>query len=120
MPFVLLFTSIFLALAGQLLAKAGIMKLGGIDFRKGGIPRQLWSVVSCPYIFVGLSFFAGSMIFYLAAISKLEISMAYPMVATNYVMVLIFSKIFFKEKVNLLRWSGVAFIIAGVVLISRS
>ncbi|MFH1537876.1 MAG: EamA family transporter [bacterium] len=120
MAFVLLFTSIFLALAGQLLSKAGIVRLGGIDFREGRIPLQLWRVFTCPQIVGGLGSFAVSMIFYLAAISRLEISMAYPMVATNYVLVLFFSRIFFREKVNLLRWSGVAFIIAGVVLISRS
>ncbi|MEW6202081.1 MAG: SMR family transporter [bacterium] len=120
MPFILLFTSIAFAITGQLLMKAGILRVEGIDFSRGNIPGQMLRLVTCPQIIFGLVVFAVSMIFYLAAISKLDISMAYPMVSINYVLIQIFSKIFFHEKINLYRVFGVLFIISGVVLISRS
>ena len=61
-----------------------------------------------------------TMLFYLVAISKLDLSMAYPMVSLNYAIILFISRIFFKENVTPLRWLGVVFIIFGVFLISRS
>ena len=120
MPFVQLFTSILLAITAQLLMKSGIMRIGGIDFSKGGIPTQLVRLITCPHIIIGFAIFAASMIFYLAAISRLDISMAYPMVSVNYVLVMIFSKIFFHEKINIYRLAGVFLIVSGVILISRS
>jgi len=91
MPFILLFISISFAITGQILMKAGIVHIKGIDFSRGNIPGQMLRLVTCPQIIFGLVVFAVSMIFYLAAISKLDISMAYPMVSINYVLIQIFS-----------------------------
>ena len=61
-----------------------------------------------------------SMLSYLVAISSLDLSLAYPMVSVNYALILISSRVFFGEEIKPLRWIGVAFIILGGFLISRS
>ncbi|MEW5945223.1 MAG: SMR family transporter [bacterium] len=120
MEFGFLTVSIILGFCGQILLKTGILRIGGVNFARGGAVRQLLSVLTSPHIVGGVSCFAASMIFYLAAISGIDISMAYPMVSVNFVLVVLFSRIFFREKVNALRWCGVSLIVAGVFLISRS
>jgi multidrug transporter EmrE-like cation transporter len=120
MPFVFLFASIFCAVLGQLLLKATVMKLDGVDFASGSFLPHLIKLLTSPLFYLAMCVYFSSMILYLIALSKLELSLAYPMVAVNYAIILVCGKLFFNEKVTALRWIGVAFIIAGVVLVSRS
>jgi drug/metabolite transporter (DMT)-like permease len=73
-----------------------------------------------PYVFVGLACFGMSAVFWLVVLSRLELSLVYPMVSVAYILVAIFSWFFFKENVNLVRWLGILVIVMGVFLISRS
>jgi multidrug transporter EmrE-like cation transporter len=50
----------------------------------------------------------------------MELSFAYPLLSTGYVVVLIASWILFKEQISMIRWVGVMVICFGVFLISRS
>jgi len=61
-----------------------------------------------------------SSFFWLVAISRVELSYAYPMISISYVLVVFLSWLIFKEEVGPVRWLGVAIIIFGVYLISRS
>jgi len=53
-------------------------------------------------------------------LSKVELSIAYPMLSMGYVFVLLASWILFSEPVTMIRWLGVMVIMAGVTLISRT
>ena len=59
-------------------------------------------------------------IFYLLALSKLPLSIAYPMLSSGYVLVVLLSKIFLKEEVSLKRWLGVFIIMIGIFVIFNS
>jgi drug/metabolite transporter (DMT)-like permease len=61
-----------------------------------------------------------SAVFWLVVLSRLELSLVYPMVSVAYILVALFSWFFFKENVNLVRWLGILVIVMGVFLISRS
>jgi uncharacterized membrane protein len=50
----------------------------------------------------------------------MELSLVYPMVSVAYVLVALFSWYYFKENLSVIRWAGIALIILGVFLISRS
>jgi len=120
MAIVILLASIFCAVCGQILLKATVTRLEGVDFASSKMASHLWKLLRAPIFYIALFVYFFSMILYLAAISKLDISLAFPMVSLNYAIILIYSKIFFKENVTPLRWIGVAVIILGVCLISRS
>lgn len=118
MNYLILAVSIILAVAGQLLMKKGMMTFGTFP-----ISQLLYKIVPMflnPWVFLGFVFFGLSSIFWLVVLSRLELSMVYPMVSVAYVLVAIFSLIFFKENVSLVRWVGIVVIILGVYLISRS
>jgi len=120
MPFVYLFASIFCAVTGQLLLKTTVLRLDGVDFMKGPFAATFVKLITSPLFLFAMFIYATSMILYLMAISTIDISMGFPMVSLNYAIILVCSKMFFKENVTPLRWMGVLLIITGVVLVSRS
>jgi drug/metabolite transporter (DMT)-like permease len=116
--YIILGISILLAVAGQLLMKKGMMIFGTFPAR-----QLLFKIIPMflnPYVFVGLACFGMSAVFWLIVLSRLELSLVYPMVSVAYILVAILSWIFFKENVTLIRWLGILVIVFGVFLISRS
>ena len=110
--------SISLAVVGQLLMKHGMMIFG--KFPVNQIATKLIPMFMQPYVFLGFACFGISSIFWLAVLSRIDLSFAYPLVSIGYVIVALVSYFFFKENVSLIRWMGIATICFGVFLISRS
>jgi len=98
--------------------KSGMNQIGvfGLDNLLGTLGR----ILTHPRILVGFVLFAIGAMFWLAAISRVNLSWAYPMLSIGYILVLVFSAVILKEHVSLLRWVGALVICVGVVLISRS
>ena len=118
MNYLILTISILLAVIGQLMMKKGMMMFG--PFPVSQLLFKLIPMFLNPYVFFGFVSFGLSSIFWLVVLSRLQLSLVYPMVSVAYVVVAIASMIFFKENVSLVRWAGIAVIIIGVYLISRS
>jgi len=116
--YVLFASSLILAVTGQLLMKKGMNAFGSFPISQ--MVQKIIPMFMNPYVFVGFACFGLSSIFWLAVLSRFEISMVYPMVSLAYVVVAIASLILFKENVTLIRWIGIGVILLGVVLISRS
>ncbi len=107
-----MFTSI-----GQVLQKIGSGRVKS-EHLKIGIRSVL--VFFNPFIFIALIALFFAMLFYLLALSILPLSIAYPMLSSGYVIVVLLSKIFLKEDVSLRRWFGVFVIIVGIFIIFNS
>ena len=118
MNFLIAAISILLAVAGQLLMKRGMMLFG--TFPATQILYKIIPMFMNPFVFFGFVCFGLSSIFWLIVLSRLPLSLVYPMVSVAYVLVALASVIFLKETVSLVRWAGIGIIICGVVLISRS
>ena len=112
-------TSVVPGVVGQLFIKQGLRSLGGLNFSTGLISSYL-KIFCSPFILVGLSIYFLGVFFWLYALSKVELSFAYPFVSLSYVLVLFFSWMFLGEQISLIRWAGVVSICLGVVLISKS
>jgi multidrug transporter EmrE-like cation transporter len=116
--FLLLFISISLAIAGQLLMKQGMMIFG--KFPVTQLLVKLIPMVFQPYVFIGILCFAVSSVFWLVVLSRIDLSLAYPLVSIAYIVTAIFSYYVFKENVSFIRWIGIITICLGVFLVSRS
>lgn len=116
--YLILGISILLAVTGQLLMKKGMMEFGAFPITQ--LIQNLIPMFLNPYVFFGFACFGLSSIFWLVVLSRLELSLVYPMVAVAYVLVGVASWFFFKENLTLMRWAGILVIILGVFLISRS
>jgi multidrug transporter EmrE-like cation transporter len=73
-----------------------------------------------PFIFSGivLAFFAS--LTWMAAMTKFELSFAYPFMALNFVLVLFFGIFVLGESFSLTRMAGVVLIVVGTLVITRS
>lgn len=118
MNYIILAISISLAVAGQLLMKHGMNQFG--TFPISQIIFKIIPMILNPFVFLGFFLFGVSSIFWLAVLSRMQLSFVYPMVSLAYVLVALFSFYFFKENVSLIRWVGIGVICIGVFLISRS
>lgn len=71
-------------------------------------------------VMVGLALFALNVIAYTQALTKLPLSVAYPiMVSMTGLIVIAGSMILFKETITWMQWVGFALIIGGVICVTR-
>tara|TARA_B100000795_G_C22617437_1_gene367536 strand:+ start:186 stop:566 length:381 start_codon:yes stop_codon:yes gene_type:complete len=115
-----IFLSITFAVIGQLIVKWQMSAFSFDDYVTWQDKYTLaFSMLLNPYIIlsVTLTLFAG--IFWMIAMTKFEISYAYPFTTLALAFITIFSVIFFGEDINLYKIFGIGLIILGVVLISK-
>ena len=78
-----------------------------------------FSMLLSPYIIIALVLTLLAGVTWMIAMTKFEISYAYPFTLLALVLVTIFSVIFFGESVNIYKLIGIVFIILGIFAISR-
>jgi len=115
----ILFTVVTNALA-QLLLKAGMTRLGGLELSADKLIGTVFTVVFNPWVFAGLCTFVISMASHLIVLSRVQLSYAYPFLSLAYVIVAVASWYFFTEDLGWLRIAGIGFIIIGTILIAQS
>lgn len=110
--------SILLATSGQLLLKAG-MDATGVQVALH--PSALWELVRTVLgswrLLGGFVLFGLSSMFWLVALSRLPLSVAYPIVSLSYVLILGSAMVLLGERPSLVTWSGALLVMAGVSLI---
>jgi multidrug transporter EmrE-like cation transporter len=72
------------------------------------------------YTICGLMIYGVSAILWIYALSKVQLSVAYPMVSIGYIIVILLSFLIFKESINLYKIIGLIGIIISVLFISKS
>lgn len=115
--YVYVFSSILLGAVGQVLMKLGTSRVSLIDAE--GLIRKLLQLFLQPYIAGGLLCYGVSAVLWIFAISRMQLSQAYPMVALGYVIVFILSVMLFKEDVSVHKIGGLILIVSGVVVLAR-
>lgn len=110
--------SVSLAALGQLLLKLGMVKVGRVS-SLASAPSMILNALLNPIIISGLAVFGISALSWLVVLSRVKLSIAYPMVSLGYVAVVFFSWLIFKESVKPVTIMGCLAIAVGVFLISR-
>lgn len=122
MNLVLILASVCLAGVAQVTLKIGVDRVtkasGGGHIALGG--TGLKDLAASPVVWGGLALFGVSAVVWLFALSRVELSFAYPFAALGYVIIVLASLTVLHESVPPLRWAGVALIIAGIVLVART
>lgn len=79
-----------------------------------------WSLATNLPIVGGLSCYAVSVVVWIMALSRVEVSVAYPMLSIGYVVNALLAYWMFGEALATQKLIGIAVIIVGVVLVARS
>lgn len=106
------------SVTGEVLLKSGMDRVGVLSFTSLG--STAIKMLHTWHLWAGFGSIGIGAVFWLAAISRVDLSWAYPMLATGYILVLIFSAIVLHEHVSHIRWLGAIVIVLGIYLISRS
>ncbi|MDD5241494.1 MAG: SMR family transporter [Sulfuricella sp.] len=120
LSFALILTGVLLNAAAQLLLKAGTNAVGHFEFSRDNILPIGWQLATEPHIMGGLSFYVISVVVWIMALSRVEVSIAYPMLSIGYVVNALAAWWLFGEAVSLTRMAGIGIIIVGVYIVSRS
>jgi drug/metabolite transporter (DMT)-like permease len=110
--------AIMLLAAGQTSLKFGLNAIGGVSLTDG--IAALFKLFQTPWVIVGFGLYGLSSVLWLDVLSKLDFSLAFPMVGLTYVFTLLIGRYFFGEPVGWERILGVGFILCGVFFLARS
>ncbi len=113
--YVLAFISIFLGAGAQLMLKRGSSALAG----GGGLVDTVMRAMTSPFLIGGFALYGASAVLWVVVLSKMKLSIAYPLVAFSYVIVVIASYVLFHESVAWNQWLALGFIVAGVLLLIK-
>lgn len=116
---ILVFLAICLASGGQILMKKGLIQLGTMSLNAVGVINFVHKIILSPVIICGFFIYGVSSVIWLMALSKVELSLAYPMLAGSYVVVAILAHFLFGEQLSFTRMIGLAIIAIGVIVLSR-
>jgi len=120
--FAWLMMGVLLNASAQLMLKSGAASVGAISL-SAGMPA-LWrtglQLSAHPGILGGLACYVVSVVAWIVALSRVDVSVAYPMLSIGYVVNALLAWWLFGEAVSLQRWAGIAIIICGVVVVARS
>ncbi len=118
--FSLLLTGVLLNAGAQLLLKAGTNSVGVFEFSRDNIIPVGWKLATEPHIMGGLGCYVISVVVWIMALSRVEVSIAYPLLSIGYVINAIAAYYLFGEAVTPMRLTGIAIIIVGVWIVARS
>ena len=118
--FSLLFTGVLLNAAAQLFLKAGTLRVGEFAFSVDNILPIGWRLASQPFIVAGLSCYVISVVVWILGLSRVPVSIAYPMLSIGYIVSAIAAWYLFGESLTAQKMLGIGFIIVGVYLVAKS
>jgi len=120
LSFSLVLAGVLLNAAAQLLLKAGTNSIGAFGFTADNVVPIGMKVASNPFIVGGLACYAVSVVVWIMALSRVEVSLAYPMLSIGYVINALAAWYLFGEALTAQRMVGIGTIVVGVFLVARS
>jgi undecaprenyl phosphate-alpha-L-ara4N flippase subunit ArnE len=120
-PKFMVWVSVLLSAVAQVFLKHGLNRVTGRNHGTLRHPAALpLAVLGEPWVWLwGVSFVVATAL-WLLGVQHLDLSYAFPLLSAGYILVNLLSLLFFRERVDGLRWAAVAIISLGVVLIAAS
>ena len=118
--FSLVLAGVLLNAAAQLLLKAGTNRIGTFEFSAANIVPVGMQVAASPFVLGGLACYAISVVVWILALSRVPVSIAYPMLSIGYIVNAGAAWFLFGESLTAQKLVGIGFIIVGVWLVARS
>ncbi len=116
--YILLFFNVLLTVAGQMLLKKGVLTVGRINSFQELIAK-LTQIIFNPYVMGGISIYGFTTFVWLVILSRVKLSIAYPMLSLGYVLVIPFAWLVFKETIPIVRIIGAILICIGIYLVAQ-
>jgi drug/metabolite transporter (DMT)-like permease len=115
----LILLSVVSGVAGQTAIKLGVNQPGAAEAADGFL-SLIGMIIRSPFVLLGLVLYAAGALAWIAVLSRLDLSLAYPFLALNFVLVTLSSRFLLGETVPGIRWLGILVICGGIFLVARS
>ena len=120
LSFALILAGVLLNAGAQLLLKAGTNAVGEFEFAAANALPVGLKLAFEPHILGGIACYVISVVVWILALSRVEVSIAYPMLSIGYVVNAVAAYYLFGEAVTATRLVGIGIIILGVFIVARS
>jgi multidrug transporter EmrE-like cation transporter len=117
--FALILAGVLLNAGAQLLLKAGTNAVGHFEFTAANIVPVGTRLALEPHILGGLACYVVSVVVWIMGLSRVEVSVAYPMLSIGYIVNAAAAWVLFGESLTAQKLVGIGFIVVGVFLVSR-
>lgn len=118
--FALILAGVLLNAVAQLLLKAGTNAVGHFAFSADNVVPVGLRLATEPHILGGVACYVVSLVVWILGLSRVEVSVAYPMLSLGYLINAVAAWYLFGESLTALRLTGIGFIIVGVYLVAKS
>ena len=118
--FSFLMAGVVLNAVAQLLLKAGTNALGVITLTRDNWGGEFGRMAGEPHFIAGTVCYGISLVVWILGLSRVPVSIAYPMLSIGYVVNAVAAWILFGEQLSPLRLAGIFVIILGVYLLAAS
>lgn len=118
--FAFILGGVLLNACAQLLLKAGVNAVGAITLERGTVFATGLRVLTQWPVLAGLTLYVVSVAVWIVGLSRVDVSVAYPMLSLGYVVNALAAWWLFGEIIGPLRMAGILLILAGVFLVARS
>ncbi|MEK0316106.1 EamA family transporter [Cohnella sp. 56] len=112
LAYLMLALNILLLVGGQIAWKYGLDRAGGLSL------HNLLPTLFSPLILLGIALYGLATVLWLAVLSRLPLSAAYPLQSLAYVLGIVLAWALFGESVPITRWIGAGIVILGVAVIA--
>ena len=118
--FGLVLVGVLLNAMAQLLLKAGANRVGPLDLHVGALTQAFGQFAVSTPVIGGLACYVVSVAVWIVALTRIEVSVAYPLLSIGYVVNALAAWMLFGEHLTAERIGGIALICAGVYFLVRS
>ncbi len=103
-----------------------------LSFKKGTMATHIHQVlfsnfsefalrlISSTSLWTGILCYVVMFLLWITVLSRVDLSVAFLIFSADYLLIPLLSFVFLKENISLLRWVGIAFVLVGICLTSRS
>jgi multidrug transporter EmrE-like cation transporter len=103
-----------------LLLKAGTNAVGHFEFTRANILPIGWRLATQPPLIAGLACYVVSLVVWVVGLSRVDVSIAYPMLSLGYVVNAFAAWYLFGEVLSVQKLVGIGIILIGVIIVARS
>ena len=118
--YIYIFGTIFFTVYGQVVFKWRVSRYGSLPDEFSAKLGFLFNVLLDPWIISGLISALVASFFWIAAMTRFDLSYAYPFMSLSFILVFFLSIWLFHEPITVQKVLGLGLIVSGILVTSRS